>query len=89
MVVALREVAEFLAGQVLAIDVETVTFAQHFPRYVQPIVHPSFRLKLKMGACVQETIYARGFRKNVARSGLDAFCGTSLPVNRDGLGVVG
>ncbi|KAF9565906.1 hypothetical protein CPC08DRAFT_704335 [Agrocybe pediades] len=28
----LREVAEFLAGQVLAVDVETVTFAQHFPR---------------------------------------------------------
>lgn len=28
----LREVAEFLAGQTLAVDVETVTFAQHFPR---------------------------------------------------------
>ncbi|KAI0058877.1 hypothetical protein BV25DRAFT_1829626 [Artomyces pyxidatus] len=28
----LREVAEFLAGQTLAFDVETVTFAQHFPR---------------------------------------------------------
>ncbi|KZV65051.1 hypothetical protein PENSPDRAFT_756841 [Peniophora sp. CONT] len=28
----LREVAEYLAGQVLAVDVETVTFAQHFPR---------------------------------------------------------
>ncbi|KAF7289462.1 hypothetical protein HMN09_01340200 [Mycena chlorophos] len=28
----LREVAEFLAGQVLAVDVETVTFAQSFPR---------------------------------------------------------
>ncbi|VDC05182.1 unnamed protein product [Peniophora sp. CBMAI 1063] len=28
----LREVAEFLAGQVLAVDVETVNFAQHFPR---------------------------------------------------------
>jgi len=28
----LREVAEFLAGQTLLVDVETVTFAQHFPR---------------------------------------------------------
>ncbi|KAI0047394.1 hypothetical protein FA95DRAFT_1589128 [Auriscalpium vulgare] len=28
----LREVAEFVAGQTLAVDVETVTFAQHFPR---------------------------------------------------------
>ncbi|THH09681.1 hypothetical protein EW146_g8617 [Bondarzewia mesenterica] len=28
----LREVAEFLAGQTLAVDVETVSFAQHFPR---------------------------------------------------------
>lgn len=28
----LREVAEFLAGQTLSVDVETVTFAQHFPR---------------------------------------------------------
>lgn len=30
--VALREVAEYLAGQTLSVDVETVTFAQHFPR---------------------------------------------------------
>ncbi|KDQ61906.1 hypothetical protein JAAARDRAFT_150857 [Jaapia argillacea MUCL 33604] len=28
----LREVAEFLAGQTLSVDVETVTFSQHFPR---------------------------------------------------------
>lgn len=28
----LREVAEYLAGQTLAVDVETVNFAQHFPR---------------------------------------------------------
>ncbi|KAG1747966.1 ubiquitin-related domain-containing protein [Suillus paluster] len=28
----LREVAEFLAAQTLSVDVETVTFAQHFPR---------------------------------------------------------
>ncbi|KAJ7065282.1 ubiquitin-related domain-containing protein [Mycena amicta] len=28
----LREVAEYLAGQVLAVDVETISFAQHFPR---------------------------------------------------------
>jgi hypothetical protein len=32
--VALREVAEYLAGQVLAVDVETVTFAMNFPRFV-------------------------------------------------------
>lgn len=29
---ALREVAEYLAGQSLSVDVETVTLAQHFPR---------------------------------------------------------
>lgn len=29
---ALREVAEYLAGQVLTVDPETVTFAQQFPR---------------------------------------------------------
>ncbi|KAG2143777.1 ubiquitin-related domain-containing protein [Suillus bovinus] len=28
----LREVAEFVAAQTLSVDVETVTFAQHFPR---------------------------------------------------------
>ncbi|KAF8075168.1 ubiquitin-related domain-containing protein [Lyophyllum atratum] len=28
----LREVAEYLAGQLLTVDVETVTLAQHFPR---------------------------------------------------------
>ncbi|EPT01102.1 hypothetical protein FOMPIDRAFT_1016089 [Fomitopsis schrenkii] len=28
----LREVAEFLAGQTLSVDAETVAFAQHFPR---------------------------------------------------------
>ncbi|KAJ7708813.1 DNA-binding protein [Mycena rosella] len=28
----LREVAEFLAGQLLTVDVETISFAQHFPR---------------------------------------------------------
>jgi len=30
---ALREVAEYIAGQSLSVDVETVTLAQHFPRY--------------------------------------------------------
>jgi UBX domain-containing protein 1/4 len=30
--VALMDVAEFLAGQVLTVDVETVNFAMHFPR---------------------------------------------------------
>ncbi|KAJ7272704.1 DNA-binding protein [Mycena haematopus] len=30
----LREVAEFLAGQSLAVDVETISLAQHFPRKV-------------------------------------------------------
>lgn len=30
---ALREVAEYLAGQTLAVDVETVNFAMHFPRF--------------------------------------------------------
>jgi len=31
-ILALREVTEFLAGQTLSIDVETVSFVQHFPR---------------------------------------------------------
>lgn len=31
---ALREVAEYLAGQTLTVDVETVTLMQHFPRQV-------------------------------------------------------
>lgn len=34
--IALREVAEFLAGQTLSVDAETVTFAMHFPRCVPP-----------------------------------------------------
>ena len=38
---ALREVAEFLAGQTLSVDVETVTFAQHFPRRVPAVFLPS------------------------------------------------
>lgn len=36
--VALREVAEFVAGQTLTVDVETVTFSQHFPRRVYLIL---------------------------------------------------
>ena len=32
--IALREVAEFVAGQSLTVDVDTVTFTQQFPRYV-------------------------------------------------------
>jgi hypothetical protein len=31
---ALREVAEFVAGQTLTVDVDTVTFTQQFPRYL-------------------------------------------------------
>jgi hypothetical protein len=34
ILLALREVAEYLAGQTLAVDVETVSLAQHFPRFV-------------------------------------------------------
>ena len=40
---ALREVAEYLAGQTLSVDVETVTFAMHFPRFVD-IFYVSERL---------------------------------------------
>jgi len=35
--VALREVAEYLAGQTLAVDVETVTFAMNFPRFFDTV----------------------------------------------------
>ena len=31
---ALREVAEFVAGQALTVDVDTVIFTQQFPRYL-------------------------------------------------------
>lgn len=41
----LREVAEFLAGQTLAVDVETVTFAQHFPR--KTFAHTDFSRTLR------------------------------------------
>jgi hypothetical protein len=37
---ALREVAEYLAGQNLDVDVETVSLAQHFPRFLDP--YPPF-----------------------------------------------
>lgn len=30
---ALREVAEYLAGQTLTVDVDTVNFSMHFPRF--------------------------------------------------------
>ena len=32
--IALREVAEYLAGQTLSVDVETINFAMHFPRFL-------------------------------------------------------
>lgn len=32
---ALREVAEYLAGQLNTLDPETITLSQHFPRFVQ------------------------------------------------------
>lgn len=35
---ALREVAEYLAGQTLTVDVETVNFAMHFPRFLMNFV---------------------------------------------------
>ena len=41
---ALREVAEYLAGQVLAVDVETVTFAMNFPRFVAHFTFPDVSL---------------------------------------------
>jgi hypothetical protein len=34
LLLALREVAEYIAGQSLSVDVDTVTITQHFPRYV-------------------------------------------------------
>jgi hypothetical protein len=42
-VLALREVAEYLAGQLLTVDPETVTIAQHFPRYVSEPWRSIFR----------------------------------------------
>ncbi|KAL0953986.1 hypothetical protein HGRIS_005144 [Hohenbuehelia grisea] len=41
----LREVAEFLAGQLLSVDVETVSFAQHFPR--KAFSHADFSRSLR------------------------------------------
>lgn len=34
VLLALREVAEYIAGQSLTVDVDTVTITQHFPRHV-------------------------------------------------------
>jgi hypothetical protein len=36
----LREAAEYLAGQVLTVDVETITFAMNFPRFVAHFAFP-------------------------------------------------
>ncbi|KAH8104084.1 ubiquitin-related domain-containing protein [Cristinia sonorae] len=41
----LREVAEFLAGQTLSVDVETVSLAQHFPR--KAFTHADFSRTLR------------------------------------------
>ena len=51
---ALREVAEYLAGQTLAVDVETVSFAMHFPRFVNPFSY--FRGIVLLTNAIQETI---------------------------------
>ncbi|KAF5373360.1 hypothetical protein D9615_007365 [Tricholomella constricta] len=44
---SLREVAEFLAGQTLTVDVEAVSFAQHFPRRVKAFNRSDFSKSLK------------------------------------------
>ena len=65
----LREVAEFLAGQTLSVDVETVSLAQHFPRleslYRLPnYLHVSF---------VQESFYTSRFFQDVERTWTHTF----------------
>ncbi len=42
---ALREVAEYLAGQNLSVDVDTVSFAMHFPRYA--LLHGQFDIHIE------------------------------------------
>lgn len=58
---ALREVAEFLAGQTLSVDVETVAFAQHFPRFAQSVLTTDFWRQLKystfIGKCSLPLIF--------------------------------
>jgi len=73
-VTVLREVAEYLAGQTLSVDVETVSFAQHFPRleswYLFPNdLHFSF---------VQESFYTSRFFQDVERSRTHTFRRMSL-----------
>ena len=48
LLVALREVAEYLAGQTLAVDVETVSFAMHFPRFFD-----AFRVSFGVGSLMK------------------------------------
>ncbi|KAK7686344.1 hypothetical protein QCA50_010568 [Cerrena zonata] len=77
----LREVAEYLAGQTLSVDVESVTFAQHFPRQVSAVFSPSLcsvysdaDLTLRCVQRKQEAIHALGLLTNTQGPRLDAFC---------------
>jgi hypothetical protein len=65
---ALREVAEFLAGQTLDVDVETVSFAQHFPRQVDVLPHHHIVSWLSL---LQKNFLSRRLFANTERSWLD------------------
>ena len=43
---ALREVAEFVAGQALTVDVDTVIFTQQFPRCIFSTPHYDFLIPI-------------------------------------------
>lgn len=64
--IALREVAEFLAGQTLSVDADTVTFAQHFPRCVF-LRCGVMRVRVGPGAHVVRMFYL--FRSSPWRAG--------------------
>ena len=71
-VTVLREVAEFLAGQTLSVDVETVSLAQHFPRLE---VRYRFPNDLRV-PFVQESFYTSRFFQDVERTRTHTFCRT-------------
>lgn len=66
--VALREVAEYLASQNPDVDVETVTLAQHFPRYAPVLASSS---STSINVCTGRKTFTRAdFSKSLRDLGL-------------------
>ena len=69
---ALREVAEYLAGHNLDVDVETVSFAQHFPRFLDP--YPPFSDATIQIPRLQENFLSGRFIKDLERARAYSLC---------------